>query len=94
MGDARLAAVPHSPERFCGTAGFAVVLKRTALTEERGNPFLDPGTPCFLPLFSQNTSFLRAELVLRSVTTGESSVLYVFGPSFFFRLLPACTACG
>ena len=74
-GSARLAAVPHllhKLELFCGAAGFTVLLKRTALTEEKRRPFLDPKAPCFL------NKLLRAKLVLRSVTTGESLVLYVF----------------
>jgi hypothetical protein len=44
---ARLAAVLHLSERSCGAAGFAVSLKRTALTEEKRRPFLDPETSCF-----------------------------------------------
>ena len=40
-----MAAVPHllhKPERFCGAADFTVLSKRTALTEEKRRPFLDP----------------------------------------------------
>ena len=51
-GSARLAVVPHllhKPERFCGTAGFAVFLKRTALTEAKRHPFLDPEPLFFYP---------------------------------------------
>ena len=39
---------------------------------------MDPETPCFLDPPTPKDKLLRAELVLRSVTTGESSVLYVF----------------
>ncbi len=46
-GSARLAAVPHSPERFCGTAGFTVFLKRTILTEEKEAPVFGSRDPLF-----------------------------------------------
>ena len=81
-GSARLAAVLHllhKPERFCGTASFTVFfLKRTALTEENRHPFLDPETPCFLTPLPPEHKLIAARSVLRSVTTGESLVLYVF----------------
>ena len=73
-----LAAVPYSPERFCGTAGFTVFVKRAALTEEKRRPFLDPETPCFFTPLPRKDKLLGARSVVGSVTTRESLVLYVF----------------
>ena len=73
-----MAAVPHllhKPERFCGAADFTVLSKRRVLTEEKRRPFLGPKTPCFLTPLLLKRKLLRAKLVLRSVTTGESLVL-------------------
>ena len=78
-GSAGLAAVPHllhTPERFCGTAGFHVFLQRTALTEEKRRPFLGPKTPCFLTPLLPKHKLLRARLLAGSVTS-ESLVLSV-----------------
>ena len=77
-GRARLAAVPHLSERFCGTAGFTIFLQRTALTEEKRRPFLGPKTPCFFTLLLPKHKLLRAGSVVGPVTTSESPVLYVF----------------
>jgi hypothetical protein len=66
-----------------GTASFTVFLKRTALTGEKRHPFLDPETICFLTPPTPIDKLLRAELVVGSVTTSESSVLYV---SFLFTV--------
>ncbi len=87
-GRAQLAAVPHLSERSCGAAGFTVLLKRTALTEEKRRPFWDPETPCFWTPLPRKYKLLRAGLVLRSVTTGESPVLYVFGQFSSFIFAP------
>ena len=64
-GRARLTAVPHLSERFCGTVGFHLFLQRTALTEEKRRPFLGPKTPCFLTPLLPKHKLLRARLVLR-----------------------------
>ena len=67
-----------------GTARFTVFLKRTALTEEKRRPFLDPDTPCFLTPRTRKDKLLRAESVVGSVTTSESLVLYVFASCVSF----------
>ena len=86
-GSAGLAAVPyllHTPERFCGTAGFHVFLQRTALTEEKRRPFLGPKTPCFLTPLLPKHKLLSARSVVGSVATSASLVLYVFASLRFF----------
>ena len=78
-------AVPHLLHKLNGPAAqpsSPSFLKRTALTEEKRRPFLGPGTPCFLNPLPRKYKLLRAELVVGSVTTSESSVLYVFLPLF------------
>ena len=42
-----------------GAAGFTVLSKRTALTEEKRRPFLDPETPCFLTPPTPKDKLLR-----------------------------------
>jgi hypothetical protein len=72
-GRVLLAAAPHllhKPQRFCGAAGFAVLLKQTALTEAKRRPFLDPETTCLLtPLPRKDKlardSFMRAGRLAR-----------------------------
>ena len=59
-GNARLAAVPHSPERFCGTAGLA---------EEKRHRFWTPKSLFFYPP-PRKDKLLKA----KSVTTSESLV--------------------
>ena len=86
-GSAGLAGVPyllHTPERFCGTAGFHVFLQRTALTEEKRRPFLGPKTPCFLTPLLPKHKLLSARSVVGSVATSASLVLYVFASLRFF----------
>ncbi len=110
---------------LCDLATRAVdELIRVAFTmvakSQRIVPFLGPGTPCFVdvwtaihptstpfqhrtltydhiherawdPVRSPLIKFVRAESVLRSVTTGESSVLYVF---FGFVFCGRCPTSG
>lgn len=86
-----LAAVLHSPEQFCGTAGFTVFVKRAALTEEKRRSCWVLGTPVFFTSLPQKDTLLGAGLILRSVTTGESPVLYV--SVFFFSTFSLALWC-
>jgi hypothetical protein len=59
---------------------------RTALTEEKRRPVLDPEGPCFLTPLPPKDELLRARSVVGSVRTSESLVLYVFELFLFFFL--------
>ena len=76
-GRARLAAVPHllhKPERFCGTAGFTVFLKWTALSGGKEAPVFGSRNPLFFDPSSPKTQVTESRLVVRSVAS-ESLVL-------------------